>query len=43
LTADGATRGQILSALHGKPGERRHLVLDRGGKRIDVNATVTAF
>jgi hypothetical protein len=43
LKADGATRGQVLTALHGKPGEHRHLVLERDGKRIDVDATVTAF
>jgi hypothetical protein len=43
VMADGATRGQILTSLHGKPGERRHLLLERGGKRIEVDAIVTAF
>lgn len=43
LKADDATRGQILAALHGEPGDQRHLVLERGGKRVEVDAVVTAF
>ena len=40
---DGLTRGQLLAALHGRPGETRELALDRKGKRVDVRAAVTAF
>ena len=40
---DGLTRGQLLAALHGRPGETRELVLDRKGKRVNVRATVTTF
>jgi hypothetical protein len=43
LKVDSATRGQILAALHGEPGERRHLILDRDGKRIELDAVVTRF
>lgn len=43
LKTDDATRGQVLTALHGKPGERRHLVLERNSKRIEVDAVITAF
>jgi hypothetical protein len=41
--AAGMTRGDILPALHGKPGERRHLVLERDGAQLNVDTTVTAF
>lgn len=41
--AQGMTRGQVLAALHGTPGERHHLVLVRGGKRVAVDAAVTGF
>ncbi len=37
------TRGQLLSALHGTPGEKRHLVLERAGKQIEIDAVITAF
>lgn len=37
------TMGQVLEALHGKPGATRTLVLERRGKRIVVNASVTSF
>jgi hypothetical protein len=48
LAIDGAdtapmTRGQLLAALHGKPGGMRHLLLLRGAKRVTVDAPVTAF
>jgi hypothetical protein len=48
LTIDGAdtapmTRGALLAALHGKPGETKHLVLVRDGKRLTVEAPVAVF
>jgi hypothetical protein len=38
-----ATWGAIYSALHGKPGETRALLLSRKGQQITVSAQVTAF
>jgi hypothetical protein len=43
LHTKGATSSTVLSALHGKPGETRILVLERDGKRLTVQAKVTAF
>jgi hypothetical protein len=48
LKIDGAdtgamTRGQLLAALHGKPGDVKHLTLEREGKPVEVDAKVTAF
>jgi len=40
---DKATRGEALTALHGKPGERRRLTLERKGKTLEVEAPVTGF
>ena len=40
---DGLTRGQLLLALHGRPGETRNLVLSRKGERVQVQAPVTGF
>ncbi len=40
---DGLTRGNLLAALHGRPGETRELQLDRKGERVHVRATVTPF
>ena len=40
---DGVTRGQLLLALHGPPGEMRDLVLSRKGETMDVQAPVTGF
>jgi len=37
------TRGELLDALHGTPGEHRHLVLKRNGKLVEVDTVVTAF
>ena len=39
----GAAKDAVLSALHGKAGEQRRLVLERGGSRIEVDAAVTSF
>ncbi|HEX3702851.1 MAG TPA: hypothetical protein VHU82_05940 [Vicinamibacterales bacterium] len=38
-----APRGAVYAALHGKAGDLRTLVLERGGRRIKVIARVTAF
>jgi hypothetical protein len=38
-----ATRGAIFSALHGKPGSVRKLILERDGKQVKVQGTITAF
>lgn len=43
LSTRGAQWGAVFSALHGKPGETRTLLLERGGKRLTIQATVTAF
>lgn len=43
LPAANATWGAIYGALHGKPGETRMLLVERGGKQITVAAAVTAF
>lgn len=37
------TIGQIFASMHGAPGERRELVLERNGARFTVSAPVTAF
>ena len=38
-----ATRGAVFTALHGKPGAIRMLVLERDGKRLKVPAKVSSF
>lgn len=38
-----ASWGAVFSALHGKPGELRTLVVERGGERITVHAKVVSF
>ncbi len=38
-----ASMAAIFRAMHGRPGERRELVLERGGKRMTVSARVTRF
>jgi hypothetical protein len=43
LKARGATIGQVLEALHGKPGETRALVLDRGGHPVRLTAAIARF
>ena len=37
------TRGELLAALHGKPGETRHLTLERDSKPFEIDAPVTGF
>ncbi len=43
LRLAGATRGAIFSALHGKPGTVRVLVVERGGKQLTLKEKTTAF
>jgi len=43
LETKGATWGRVYEALHGKPGDVRVLVLQRGTNRITVGAPVTGF
>jgi len=43
LHTDSATPGAVLSAMHGKPGELRTLLLERNNRRFRVQAKVTAF
>jgi len=43
LQTKGATMGAVVDALRGKPGERRTLVLERSGKRFQVEAEVKRF
>jgi hypothetical protein len=43
LETKGATLGKIYSALHGKPGDVRVLVLERGSGRLAVRVAVAAF
>jgi hypothetical protein len=43
LRLAGATRGAIFSALHGKPGTVRVLILERRGKQLTVQAMATGF
>ncbi|MEJ0026204.1 MAG: hypothetical protein WDN01_09270 [Rhizomicrobium sp.] len=37
------TRGELLAALHGTPGEAKHLTLERDGRPFTVDAPVTGF
>jgi hypothetical protein len=43
LKTSGATIGQVLEALHGKPAETRLLILDRRGQTVRINAAVAQF
>ena len=40
---DGATRGAVFSALHGRPESVHSLIVERGGKLVTVPTKVTAF
>jgi hypothetical protein len=40
---EAATWGAIYSAMHGKPGESRMLILERNGIRFTIAARVTGF
>jgi hypothetical protein len=39
----GAAKDTVLSALHGRPGEQRVIVIERGGVRHEVDTFVTGF
>lgn len=39
----GATKQSVLKALHGRAGEIRNVVVERGGRQISVDAPVLAF
>lgn len=43
LLTNSASREAMFAAMHGKPGERRSLILERDGKRFQLEASVTAF
>ncbi|TLG71566.1 peptide-binding protein [Methylocystis sp. B8] len=43
LAARGASKDDVLAALHGAPGERKRLILDRRGARIEADVAVEAF
>jgi hypothetical protein len=43
LRLAGATRGAVFSALHGRAGTVRVLVLEREGREVTVRAKTTAF
>jgi hypothetical protein len=43
LKTHGATIGQVLEALHGKPGDTRVLILNRSGQSAQVTAAVAQF
>ena len=43
LTTHGAGREALFAAMHGKAGDVRSLLLERAGKRIQVQAHVTGF
>jgi hypothetical protein len=40
LETTGETMGTVVDALRGEPGETRTLILDRGGKQLEVRAPV---
>ncbi len=43
VAARGAGKDDVLSALHGAPGERKRLTLDRRGARSDADVAVESF
>lgn len=43
LDVSNATRGAVLKALHGNPGDTHLLTLERNGKQLNVTAKVSAF
>jgi len=43
IRLEGATRGAVFSALHGRSGSVRMLIVERDGKRVMVPAKVSAF
>jgi hypothetical protein len=43
LDLSTATWGEVFEAMHGSPGQSRRLILERGGVRRPISATVTGF
>jgi hypothetical protein len=43
LNTTGASRGAVLSALHGEPGAIRSITVERNGTAITIHAPVTRF
>lgn len=43
LRVTEATRGGVFSALHGKPGDTRTLIVERNGQQLTLQAKVSAF
>ncbi|BDV34539.1 peptide-binding protein [Methylocystis iwaonis] len=43
VAARGASKENVLSALHGAPGERKRLTLERRGARVETNVEVESF
>jgi hypothetical protein len=43
LKTTGATMGTVIDALRGKPGDARHLVLERDGRQFSIDAKVERF
>ena len=43
LDTAAVSRGEMLAALHGKPGESKRLTLERAGQRIEIDVAVTGF
>jgi hypothetical protein len=41
--ARGASKDEVLAALHGAPGERKRLILDRRGARVETDVAVEGF
>ncbi len=43
VVARGAGKDDVLSALHGAPGERKRLTLDRRGVQVEADVAVESF
>lgn len=43
VTARGASKEEVLSALHGAPGDRKRLTLERRGARVETDVDVAGF
>ena len=43
IRATGGTMGQVWSSLEGNPGQERTLIIERGGKQMEVKAMVQHF
>lgn len=43
VVARGASKDAVLTALHGAPGEKKRLTLERGGARLAVDVEIRSF